>query len=128
MIVVVLLRSGGIDKIRVPRPFLSFGKAQTKLRYYIGPLKGFRSLGYGSHTLLDWVNSWVDWNKWHQNDVLSISHVDDFRITPMNMARVKDMLLIMRKLGSVEPDNYLYRVCEGETESVIQRPCMALDM
>ncbi|KAJ0865524.1 hypothetical protein HanRHA438_Chr12g0541441 [Helianthus annuus] len=67
------------------------------------------------------VNSWVDWNKWHQKDVLSISHVDDFRITPMKMAGVKDML-IMRKLRSVEPDNYWYRVCEGEAEYVIQRP------
>lgn len=34
---------------------------------------------------------------------------------------VKDSL-IMRKFGSVEPDNYWYRVCEGETESAIQRP------
>ncbi|KAL0301694.1 UNVERIFIED_CONTAM: hypothetical protein Sradi_6446200 [Sesamum radiatum] len=39
----------------------------------------------------------------------------------MKLAEVKDTL-IMRKFGSVEPDNYWYRVCEGETESVIQRP------
>ncbi|KAL0311112.1 UNVERIFIED_CONTAM: hypothetical protein Sangu_2405900 [Sesamum angustifolium] len=39
----------------------------------------------------------------------------------MKLAEVKDTL-IMRKFGSVEPENYWYRVCEGETESVIQRP------
>ncbi|KAD6454090.1 hypothetical protein E3N88_08796 [Mikania micrantha] len=39
----------------------------------------------------------------------------------MKMAGVKDTLII-RKFGSVEPDNYWYRVCEGEAESVIQRP------
>jgi hypothetical protein len=39
----------------------------------------------------------------------------------MSLVEVKDAL-IMRKFGSVEPDNYWYRVCEGETESVVQRP------
>ncbi|KAJ0488556.1 hypothetical protein HanHA300_Chr12g0434131 [Helianthus annuus] len=139
--VVVLLRSGGGDKIRVPRQFLSSGKAPTKLGnvptiifwMYVPDTTSVFSKDFAQALgAIDmevilywidnvWVNSWVDWNKWHQKDVLSISHVDDFRITPMKMAGVKDML-IMRKLGSVEPDNYWYRVCEGEAESVIQRP------
>ncbi|KAK6142344.1 hypothetical protein DH2020_022692 [Rehmannia glutinosa] len=46
---------------------------------------------------------------------------DSASVTPMKLAEVKDSL-IMRKFGSVEPDNYWYRVCEGETESVVQRP------
>ncbi|KAM0029219.1 hypothetical protein Hdeb2414_s0018g00523201 [Helianthus debilis subsp. tardiflorus] len=74
-----------------------------------------------STSVLDQGQFWVDWNKWHQKDGLSISLVDDLRITPMKLAGVKDTL-IMRKFGSVEPDNYWYRVCEGEAESVIQRP------
>ncbi|XP_076894478.1 uncharacterized protein LOC143546772 [Bidens hawaiensis] len=74
-----------------------------------------------SASVLDQGQFWSDWNKWHQKDGLSISLVDDFRVTPMKMAGVKDTL-IMRKFGSVEPDNYWYRVCEGEAESVIQRP------
>lgn len=74
-----------------------------------------------SASVLDQGQFWSDWNKWHQKDGLSISLIDDFRITPMKMAGVKDTL-IMRKFGSVEPDNYWYRVCEGEAESVIQRP------
>ncbi|XP_071730070.1 uncharacterized protein [Rutidosis leptorrhynchoides] len=74
-----------------------------------------------SASVLDQDQFWSDWNKWHQKDGLSISLVEDIRVTPMKMVGVKDTL-IMRKFGSVEPDNYWYRVCEGEAESVIQRP------
>ncbi|KAK9074114.1 hypothetical protein SSX86_006711 [Deinandra increscens subsp. villosa] len=74
-----------------------------------------------SASVLDQGQFWSDWNKWHEKDGLSISLVEDFRVTPMKISGVKDTL-IMRKFGSVEPDNYWYRVCEGEAESVIQRP------
>ncbi|KAI3804886.1 hypothetical protein L1987_26756 [Smallanthus sonchifolius] len=74
-----------------------------------------------SASVLDQGQFWSDWNKWHQKDGLTISLVDDFRVTPVTMAGVKDTL-IMRNFGRVEPDNYWYRVCEGEAESVIQRP------
>ncbi|GFY97678.1 hypothetical protein Acr_12g0002190 [Actinidia rufa] len=72
-------------------------------------------------SVLDQGQFWSDWNEWHQKDELSLHLVEDFRITPMKLAGVKDAL-IMRKFGDVEPDNYWYRVCEGETESVLQRP------
>ncbi|XP_057505776.1 uncharacterized protein LOC130789068 [Actinidia eriantha] len=72
-------------------------------------------------SVLDQGQFWSDWNEWHQKDGLSLHLVEDFRITPMKLAGVKDAL-IMRKFGDVEPDNYWYRVCEGETESVLQRP------
>ncbi|XAR55235.1 hypothetical protein NMG60_11035253 [Bertholletia excelsa] len=74
-----------------------------------------------SASVLDQVQFWNDWNKWHQKNGLSLHLVEDFRVTPMKLAEVKDTL-IMRKFGMVEPDNYWYRVCEGETESVVQRP------
>ncbi|KAL6999856.1 hypothetical protein U1Q18_001012 [Sarracenia purpurea var. burkii] len=74
-----------------------------------------------SAPVLDQGQFWSDWNKWHQKDRLNIHLVEDFRITPMKLAGVKDAL-IMRKFGAVEPDNYWYRVCEGETESAVQRP------
>ncbi|KAL2493628.1 hypothetical protein Fot_37385 [Forsythia ovata] len=74
-----------------------------------------------SASVLDQTQFWSDWSKWQQKDGLSLHLVEDFRVTPMKLAGVKDTL-IMRKFGSVEPDNYWYRVCEGETESVIQRP------
>ncbi|KAL3849106.1 hypothetical protein ACJIZ3_010988 [Penstemon smallii] len=74
-----------------------------------------------STSVLDQTQFWSDWSKWQQKDKLSLHLVEDFRVSPMKLAQVKDTL-IMRKFGNVEPDNYWYRVCEGEGESVIQRP------
>ncbi|KAL1812983.1 hypothetical protein ACET3Z_023048 [Daucus carota] len=74
-----------------------------------------------SASVLDRTQFWVDWNKWHQKDGLALFLVDDVKITPMKLADVQDTL-VMRKFGLNEPDNYWYRVCEGEAESVIQRP------
>ncbi|CAN4084540.1 unnamed protein product [Withania somnifera] len=74
-----------------------------------------------SASVLDNVQFWSDWKKWHKKDRLSLHLVEDFRVTPMKLSGVQDTL-IMRKFGFVEPDNYWYRVCEGETESVVQRP------
>lgn len=74
-----------------------------------------------SASVLDQVQFWADWKKWHRKDRLSLHVVEDFKTTPMGLHDVKDTL-IMRKFGNVEPDNYWYRVCEGEAESVIQRP------
>lgn len=74
-----------------------------------------------SASVLDQTQFWEDWNKWHQKDGLTLHLVEDFRVTPMKLAGLGDALVV-RKFGSVEPDNYWYRVCEGETESVIQRP------
>ncbi|KAG9141255.1 hypothetical protein Leryth_001726 [Lithospermum erythrorhizon] len=74
-----------------------------------------------SASVLDQKQFWVDWSKWHRKDRLTLNLVEDFRITPMKLKKVSDAL-IMRKFGLVEPDNYWYRVCEGETESVVKRP------
>ncbi|KAM7264207.1 hypothetical protein ACFE04_001890 [Oxalis oulophora] len=74
-----------------------------------------------SSTVLDKDQFWSDWKKWQKKDRLSLHLVEDIKVTPMKLSEVKDTL-IMRKFGNVEPDNYWYRVCEGETESVVQRP------
>ncbi|XP_047333798.1 uncharacterized protein LOC124937560 [Impatiens glandulifera] len=74
-----------------------------------------------SASVLDNAQFWSDWDKWHKKDGLSLHLVEDFKVTPMKLADVKETL-ILRKFGSVEPDNYWYRVCEGETESIVQRP------
>ncbi|XP_033512891.1 uncharacterized protein [Nicotiana tomentosiformis] len=74
-----------------------------------------------SSSVLDQEQFWSDWEKWHQKDGLTLHLVEDFRVTPMKLSGLKDTL-IMRKFGNVEPENYWYRVCEGETESVVQRP------
>lgn len=74
-----------------------------------------------SASVIDRRQFWTDWGKWEKKDGLTLRFVNDFKVTPMKLANVKDTL-IMRSFGDVEPDNYWYRVCEGETESVIQRP------
>lgn len=74
-----------------------------------------------SASVLDYTQFWDDWTKWQKKDGLALHLVEDFRVTPIKLKDVQDTL-IMRKFGLVEPDNYWYRVCEGETESVIQRP------
>ncbi|KAK2647861.1 hypothetical protein Ddye_015350 [Dipteronia dyeriana] len=72
-------------------------------------------------SVLDQDQFWSDWNNWHEKNKMNLHLVEDLQVTPMKLSGVKDSL-IMRKFGSVEPDNYWYRVCEGETESVVQRP------
>lgn len=74
-----------------------------------------------SAPVLDQTQFWSDWGKWQKKDGLSLHLVEDFKVAPTKLANVKDTV-IMRKFGAVEPDNYWYRVCEGEAESVIQRP------
>lgn len=74
-----------------------------------------------SASVLDQQQFWLEWDKWHQRDGLRLHLVEDFRVTPKKLKKVKDTL-IMRKFGFVEPDNYWYRVCEGKTETVVQRP------
>ncbi|KAE8684629.1 ribonuclease E/G-like protein [Hibiscus syriacus] len=68
-------------------------------------------------SVLDQRQFWEDWNKWQRQDGLSLYLVEDFRVTPMRLSEVRDSLIV-RRFGPVEPDNYWYRVCEGETESV----------
>lgn len=73
-------------------------------------------------SVLDEAQFWAEWGKLHNKKTrLGLHLVEDFRVTPMKLADVKDTL-IMRKFGSVEPDNYWYRVCEGDAESVVKRP------
>ncbi|KAJ0230038.1 hypothetical protein HA466_0311320 [Hirschfeldia incana] len=75
-------------------------------------------------SVLDEAQFWAEWGKLHnkkKSSRLGLHLVEDFRVTPMKLADVKDTL-IMRKFGSVEPDNYWYRVCEGDAESVVKRP------
>ncbi|EYU42799.1 hypothetical protein ABFS82_13G006700 [Erythranthe guttata] len=74
-----------------------------------------------SASVLDQKQFWSDWNKWQKKNGLNLHLVEDFRVTPMNLAKVDDTLIV-RKFGDVEPDNYWYRVCEGEAESAVERP------
>ncbi|KAK9156374.1 hypothetical protein Sjap_003854 [Stephania japonica] len=85
-------------------------------RFYFD-LKHLMELG----SVMEEGQFWFEWEKWERRGGQGLYLVEDFRVTPMKLADVKDVL-IMRKFGLVEPDNYWYRVCEGEAESVIHRP------
>ncbi|XP_006857730.2 uncharacterized protein LOC18447574 [Amborella trichopoda] len=143
-----LLYNGGGDRCKSMNHFLwsflcSLGEAQYLNRTLVMDLKLCLSSIYTSSrkdeegkdfrfyfdfehlresaSVLDQNQFWSDWGKWHKKDKLSLYLIDDIKVTPMQLADIQNTL-IMRKFGAVEPDNYWYRVCEGETESVIQRP------
>ncbi|KAI4308577.1 hypothetical protein L6164_031635 [Bauhinia variegata] len=72
-----------------------------------------------STSVLDQGQFWTYWNDLHKKYGMKLHLVEDTWIKPMKLRRVKDAL-IMRKFGSVEPDNYWYGVCEGT--SSVQKP------
>ncbi|KAG6500097.1 uncharacterized protein LOC121996733 [Zingiber officinale] len=74
-----------------------------------------------SASVIEQGHFWTEWGKRHKLDGLKLYYVDDFKVTPMSLVGINDSL-IMRQFSEVEPDNYWYRVCEGKTESAIQRP------
>lgn len=67
------------------------------------------------------IEAWKQWNVQHAQDMATSRKIDDFRVTPMQLQSDKSTIL-KRTFDQPEPDNYWYRVCEGETETVIQRP------
>ncbi|KAG6385201.1 hypothetical protein SASPL_154029 [Salvia splendens] len=69
-------------------------------------------------SVVDQAEFWPNWEKWSG---LKLRLVEDFRVTPMRLAEAKESL-IMRKFGAVEPDNFWFRVCEGEADGVMKRP------
>lgn len=66
-------------------------------------------------------DAWKQWNGGHGGDKVTSKKIDDFKITPMQL-RSEDSIILQRTFNLPEPNNYWYRVCEGETEMVIQRP------
>lgn len=64
---------------------------------------------------------WNLWNAQHSRDKVSIKEISDFKVTPMQLRQDRSIVL-QRTFKLPDPDNYWFRVCEGETEKVIQRP------
>jgi hypothetical protein len=74
-----------------------------------------------STSVIDQAQFWMDWNKWQKQDGLNLNIVNDFKVTPMQLKKEQNTL-IWRTFDGVEPNNYWYRVCEGEMKNVIQSP------
>lgn len=67
------------------------------------------------------LEEWSTWNQNHPDNQASYREILGSAVTPMQLEN-EESTIIMRKFELPEPDNYWYRVCEGETERVVQRP------
>ncbi|MCO5560019.1 hypothetical protein L7F22_013625 [Adiantum nelumboides] len=67
------------------------------------------------------LGEWGSWNQQHPHNQATYREIVGNAVTPMDLQQ-ETSTIIMRKFELPEPDNYWYRVCEGETENVVQRP------
>ncbi|XP_027347891.1 uncharacterized protein LOC113859280 [Abrus precatorius] len=71
----------------------------------------------------------TDWKKWDKTHVkkkkIPVRKVVTHKVTPMQLKKDKSTI-IWRQFDAPEPENYWYRVCEGEAAKYIQRPWHAL--
>ncbi|XP_057956453.1 uncharacterized protein LOC131149751 [Malania oleifera] len=68
-----------------------------------------------------------DWKKWDRprKKKVSVRKVVSHKVTPMQLKKEKSTI-IWRQFDAPEPENYWFRVCEGQAEKYIQRPWHAL--
>lgn len=69
----------------------------------------------------EFLDEWHRWNQTHHGALIPVRELSGATTTPMELRGDKSTI-IMRNFELQEPDNYWYRVCEGETEKAIQRP------
>ncbi|XP_061356107.1 uncharacterized protein LOC133300562 [Gastrolobium bilobum] len=70
-----------------------------------------------------------DWKKWDKTHVkkkkVPVRKVVTHKVTPLQLKKDKSSI-IWRQFDAPEPENYWYRVCEGQAANYIQRPWHAL--
>ncbi|KAG6545463.1 hypothetical protein Mapa_013064 [Marchantia paleacea] len=66
------------------------------------------------------LKDWHSWDSKHGKHRLQVREID-YRTTPMELVNERSNV-IKRSFREPEPNNYWFRVCEGEAEKVIQRP------
>ncbi|CAL0306440.1 unnamed protein product [Lupinus luteus] len=70
-----------------------------------------------------------DWKKWDKNNgkkrKVPVKKVVTHKVTPMQLKKDKSTI-IWRQFDAPEPENYWYRVCEGQAAKYVQRPWHAL--
>lgn len=72
----------------------------------------------------EFLRDWKKWDRTHKRKV-PVKKVKTYKVTPMQLMKDKSTIL-WRQFDAPEPDNYWYRVCEGEAAKYIQRPWHAL--
>lgn len=73
----------------------------------------------------DFLKDWRLWDKKKGPGRITVRKVPTYKVTPMQLKRDKSNI-IWRQFDGQEPENYWYRVCEGRTAKVIQRPWYAI--
>lgn len=72
----------------------------------------------------EFLRDWKKWNKSHKRK-LPVRKVVSHKVTPLQLKKDKSTI-IWRQFDGPEPENYWYRVCEGQAAKYIQRPWHAL--
>ncbi|KAA0055703.1 hypothetical protein IC582_003215 [Cucumis melo] len=72
----------------------------------------------------EFVRDWKKWDKGHKRKI-PVRKVVSHKVTPMQLRKDKNTI-IMRQFDAPEPENYWYRVCEGQAAKYIQRPWHAV--
>lgn len=72
----------------------------------------------------EFLRDWKKWDRSHKRK-LPVKKVVSHKITPMQLKKDRSAVL-WRQFDAPEPENYWYRVCEGQAAKYIQRPWHAL--
>lgn len=72
----------------------------------------------------EFLRDWKKWDRGHKRKV-PVKKVVTHKVTPAQLKKDKSTI-IWRQFDSPEPENYWYRVCEGQAAKYIQRPWHAL--
>lgn len=72
----------------------------------------------------EFLRGWKKWDRARKKKV-PIRKVVTYKVTPMQLKKDRSTI-IRRQFDAQEPENYWYRVCEGQAAKYIQRPWHAL--
>ncbi|XP_004296196.1 PREDICTED: uncharacterized protein LOC101292203 [Fragaria vesca subsp. vesca] len=72
----------------------------------------------------EFLRDWKKWDRSHKRK-LPVKKVVSHKTTPMQLKKDRNTVL-WRQFDAPEPENYWYRVCEGEAAKYVQRPWHAL--
>ncbi|KAK3004001.1 hypothetical protein RJ639_018507 [Escallonia herrerae] len=72
----------------------------------------------------EFLADWKRWDKTHKKKI-PVRKVASYKVTPMQLKKDKSTI-IWRQFDAPEPENYWYRVCEGQAAKYVQRPWHSL--
>lgn len=72
----------------------------------------------------EFLRDWKRWDKTHKRKI-PVRKVASYKTTPMQLKKDRSTI-IWRHFDAPEPENYWYRVCEGQAANYIHRPWHAL--